>query len=151
MKVQIKCSVKAQTRLDFVKNQNEFEYKERLQTIKLVTQELERRGEGTNSTGRTLGNLPDSMPPKNGGTASFTSSRPQYLWQFAKDNALIDREFDAENLGICKPTVKEKIKAEIFNAYAANDMARDRRAQDQVDKILEKERAKQILPDSDKK
>ncbi len=38
--------------------------------------------------------------------------------------------------------MNEKIKAEIVNAYAANEMARARRAQDQLDKILEKERAK---------
>ena len=114
MKFQIKCSAKAQTRLDFAQNQSEFGYKERLQTIKLGTYELERHEEGTNSTVRKLGNLPDSMSPKNRGTASFTSSRPQYSLQFAKDNSLIEREFYAENLGICKTTVKEKIKAELF-------------------------------------
>ncbi len=118
MKVQIKCSLKAQTRIDFFQEQGEFRYKESLQTTKQVTQELERCEEGTNSTRRTLGNPPDSMPPKNGGPASFTPSRPQYLLQFPKDIVLIDREFDVENLAICKPTVKEKINCEIVNDYA---------------------------------
>ncbi len=84
------------------------------------------------------------MPLKKSGPALRLPERPLYSLHFAKGNALIEREFDTKNLGICRPTVKEKIKAEIVNAYAANDMDRARRAKDQLEKILQRERAKRL-------
>ncbi len=48
----------------------------------------------------------------------------------------IESELEAEDHGIRKPTVKEKLEAAIASAYASNDIAKAKRVQDQLDRKL---------------
>jgi len=60
----------------------------------------------------------------------------QYPLQFAADVRRIEKELEADDQGIRKPTVKDKLKAAITNAYASNDIAGAKRVQDQLDRKL---------------
>ncbi len=53
-----------------------------------------------------------------------------------------ERELGAEDQGIRKPTVKEKLKEAITNAYASNDIAKAKRVQDQLNCKLALERVR---------
>ncbi len=48
----------------------------------------------------------------------------------------IERELASEDLGVRKPTVKDKLKAAATNAYQSNDVAKAKKIQDQLDRKL---------------
>ncbi len=48
----------------------------------------------------------------------------------------------AEDLGVRKHTVKDKLKAAVTNAYQVDDIAKAKRIQDQLDRKLALERIK---------
>ena len=61
-------------------------------------------------------------------------SQPLYPAQFAVDVKRIERELLAEELGVSKPTVKDKLKAAITNAYESNDLDKAKRITDQLER-----------------
>ena len=71
-----------------------------------------------------------------GAQAHCDSQVPKYPLQFAADVARIERECLAGDLGVRKPTVKDKLKAAITNAYESNDIAEAKRKQEQLDRKL---------------
>ena len=52
----------------------------------------------------------------------------------------MEKECRAEDLGLRKPTVKEKLKAAIVRNYAGNNIAQVKKIQDQLDHKLALER-----------
>ncbi len=54
----------------------------------------------------------------------------------------VEREFLAEDIGMRKPTVKDKVKAAITKAYNRGDLEEAKGRQDQLDRKFALERAK---------
>lgn len=75
-------------------------------------------------------------------SSSAQAQSCQYPLQFAVDVRRIEQELEADDQGVRKPTVKDKLKAAITNAYESNDIAGAKRIQDQLDRKLALERIK---------
>ncbi len=71
--------------------------------------------------------------------AQGNPTTPKYPAQFA---ARIEKECLAEDLGVRKPTVKDKLKASVARNYADNNIAETKKTQDQFDGKLALERVK---------
>lgn len=76
--------------------------------------------------------------------AGPSSAPPSALYprQYAEDVARIERELEAEELGLKKPTRKEKIKAAYTKAYEEGDYALAASHKDHLERINERESAK---------
>ncbi len=69
---------------------------------------------------------------------------PKYLLQLAVDVERVERDCLGMDLGVRKPTVKDRLKAAIANNYAVNNLAHAKLRQDQMDLKLALERVKRI-------
>ncbi len=67
---------------------------------------------------------------------------PKYSAQFLVGVARMENECRAEDLGVRKPTVKEKLKAVIVRNYVGNNIAQVKKIRDQLDRKLALERVK---------
>ena len=72
--------------------------------------------------------------------ASVPTSLQQYPLQYAVDNQRIANEQEMDDLGLKKPTKKERIKASIVNAIDKGDFSGARKLQDQLEGMNEHER-----------
>ncbi len=73
--------------------------------------------------------------------------KPMYTVQYAADNARIEQELQREDLGLSKPTRKQKIVAAIVNAQARSDMQAARRnqvARERLKRRARKTRKRQV-------
>ena len=75
-----------------------------------------------------------------GNNGAQVNEVPSFPLQYAIDNKLIEREMQAEYLGVKKPTVKDKLKAAITPAYETNNLEKEKRFQDQLEEKLAHER-----------
>ena len=66
----------------------------------------------------------------------------QYPAQFAMDVKRIERELAAEEHGVRKATVNEKLRAAVTVAYQSNELAKEKRIQDQLDRKMAHKRVK---------
>ncbi len=74
--------------------------------------------------------------------AGVSAQAHKYLVRFARDVDRIEDECLAEDIGIRKPMVKDKVEAAITNAYNRSDLKGAKRRQDQLEKKFAIERAK---------
>ncbi len=65
--------------------------------------------------------------------------KPMYTVQYAAENARIEQDLQHEELGLSKPTRKQKIMASIVNAQARGDMQAARHIQYLLDSINARE------------
>ncbi len=79
---------------------------------------------------------------QDGSQAQNNQSALRYPLRFAVDVALIERNYLAKDLGVRKPTVMDKLKADIVKNYATNNIAQATLRQDQLDRKLALERVK---------
>ena len=77
-----------------------------------------------------------------GNSSAQATEVPRFPLQYAIDNKRIEREMQAEDSGVKKPTVKDKLKAAITSAYETNNLEKAKRCQDQLEEKLAFERIK---------
>ncbi len=68
--------------------------------------------------------------------AQSNPNAPKYPAQSAVDIMRINKECLVEDLDVRKPTVKDKLKGAVTNAYQSGNLAEAKRAQDQLDRKL---------------
>ncbi len=107
-----------------------------------VADELSRREEILRHDARIKNDNSAQTRNSQGAQAHGFFSPPVFPLQYAADNARIERECLAEELGVQKPTVKDKLKAGITNNYNRGDFEEAKRRQDQLERKLALQRIK---------
>ncbi len=83
--------------------------------------------------------------------AQSNPNAPKYPAQFVVEIMRINKECLAEDLDVRKPTVKDKLKAAVTNAYQSNNLAQAKCAQDQLDRKSGLERVKRRAKEARKR
>ncbi len=74
--------------------------------------------------------------------AGASAQARKYLVQYARNVERMEREYLAEDIGVRKPMVKNKVKAAITKAYNRGDLEKAKRRHDQLDRKFALERTK---------